>query len=414
MTSEEARTRLGVDEGVDEGVDDVRRAYLQRVRAVKLDVDVDGFVNLRRAFETAASHVQQAPSARETLLAARDAVIASPRSADARWNLLSLLPYAFDAEASAVVLEGARLDPDEFLDELSLHFPALVPPELLDVATARTGSPYGRTILVARVHAEQGRTAAALDALAAALTAAASCPQPLGLRLALGVVFTLQATARDDAATTALGMIAGSANLGPAASAPSEVMLAIARELDRLKDLPLELRQAAARAAQRDDLANLPYAARFATRNLDAGILRELRRRLRSEAPGLSQVLGLDLSEEQLRPAGTPTFRYAIGAGAFIPVVFMLIFLYKRFTTPAIDMTKMLGEVHQEMVQKSLDEACKDPNNDFCKFLLAQAIDGGRNDGADSDVGPDAGVADDAGVDTARPVGTPRRRHRAR
>ena len=422
MTPEEARTRLGLA-GSNLGVDDVPRAYVKRVRAVKLDADVDGFVNLRRAFETAAPHLQRAPSARQALLAARDTVTASPRSADARWNLLSLLPYAFDAEASAVVLEGARLEPDEFLDELLLHFPALVPPELLDVATARTGSPFGRTILVARVHAEQGRTAAALDALAVALPAASDYPRPLTLRLALGVIFALQATARDDAATIALGMITGSAPGAGPDDHHAETILAMARELDLLKGaLPLELRQAAARAAQRDDLANLPYAARFATRNLDAGVLREVRRRLRSDGPVLSRVLALDLSEEQLRPAGTPNFRYAIGVGAFIPLVLLLIFTYKRFTRPAIDVDKMLGEVHQQMVQKTLSEACADPNSDFCKFLVAQAAlaaqDGGQDAGQDAGKanggGPDAGPPDDDSPDARRPASTARHRHHAR
>lgn len=213
MTSEEARARLGLGASV-VGPDEVRNAYLQRVLATKLDADLDGFLGLRRAFEIASPG--RAPDA--SVQAAREALAAAPGSREARWILLSMLSYAFEEEASATVLEGARLDPDGFLDELLLRFPALTPPELVARVAVGSRVPFGRQILLAVVHAEQGRPGAALETLAAALDAAGGCPHGLGLRLALRVVFALQATARDDAAAAALGMIDQSANLGHARS----------------------------------------------------------------------------------------------------------------------------------------------------------------------------------------------------
>ena len=66
--------------------------------------------------------------------------------------------------------------------------------------------------------------------------------------------------------------------------------------------------------------------------------------------------------------------RVAIGLGV---VAGLAALLYQRFTTPAFDVNKLLGQVHEEMVQKSVEQACADPNSDFCKFLIAQALDGG-------------------------------------
>src|SRR5438552_15945670 len=110
MTFEEARARLGLGASV-VAPDEVRSAYLQLVRATNLDADLDGFLGLRRAFEIASPG--RAPGA--AVQAARDALAAAPDSREARWVLLSMLSYAFDGEASATVLEGARLDPDGFL-----------------------------------------------------------------------------------------------------------------------------------------------------------------------------------------------------------------------------------------------------------------------------------------------------------
>src|SRR3954469_11672813 len=104
MTSEEARARLGLGTSV-VGPDEVRNAYLQRVVATNLDADLDGFLGFRRAFEIASPG--RAPGA--SVQAAREALGAAPGSRRARWVLLSMLSYAFDGEASATILEGARL-----------------------------------------------------------------------------------------------------------------------------------------------------------------------------------------------------------------------------------------------------------------------------------------------------------------
>jgi hypothetical protein len=407
MTSEEARARLGLGASVVDP-DEVRSAYLQRVVATTLDADLDGFVGLRRALEIASPGRASGAS----IQAARQALAAAPGSREARWRLLSMLSYAFDGEASATVLEGARLDPDGFLDELLLHFPAIAPPDLVALVAAGSRVSFGRQILLAVVHAEQGRPAAAVEALAAALNAVDGYPRRLVLRLALGVVFALQATVRDDAASAALGMIDQSANSGPVAfESPPEPRLAMAHELASLKDsIPLELRQAAARAAQQDDLANLPYAARFAARNVDPSALRQLRRRLQSDAPVLARVLALDVPEDHLRPKGTPTFRYAIGAGAFVPLLMLIFYAYKRFTTPAVDVDKIMREVNQQLIHQTFDKACADPNSEMCRSLLAQTADGGQEDDGGA-AASDAGLVGDGGLDVRRTAGT-RRRHR--
>src|SRR3954470_23320772 len=139
MTSKEARARLGLGASVVDP-DEVRSAYLQRVLATNLDADLDGFVGLRRADEIALP----ARATGASVQAAREALAAAPRSREARWGLLSMLSYPFDDEASATVLEGARLDPDGFLDELLLHFPAMAPPELVALIDGRGRVPFGR------------------------------------------------------------------------------------------------------------------------------------------------------------------------------------------------------------------------------------------------------------------------------
>jgi hypothetical protein len=38
----------------------------------------------------------------------------------------------------------------------------------------------------------------------------------------------------------------------------------------------------------------------------------------------------------------SPSFRYAVGAGAFVPLVMLALYAYKRFTTPAVDADEIM------------------------------------------------------------------------
>jgi hypothetical protein len=156
MTDGEARTWLGLGDTA-AGPEDVRIAYLELRRRITLDSDPAVFIASRQAFETLRG--TGAAQAQDDLLAARARLAEAPDSADARWTLLSQLGYSDGTEAFGVLRDGAERQPDEFADELLFHFAAKAPAAVLARARARALAP--RMLVIADVHASQGRPAEA-------------------------------------------------------------------------------------------------------------------------------------------------------------------------------------------------------------------------------------------------------------
>src|SRR6185437_14139262 len=65
---------------------------------------------------------------------------------------------------------------------------------------------------------------------------------------------------------------------------------------------------------------NAPYEARFATRLLQPPEVGALNERLKRDAPALAGILGLSLTEEQLRPERMPTVKLS-GGWAALPIL---------------------------------------------------------------------------------------------
>jgi hypothetical protein len=367
MTSQDARVVLALgEEPVDR--DEIRRSYLARVRDVRVSTDPEGFIRLRESYELL-GHPGQAPV--DEVQAARDALAAQPDATEARWRLLSYLSYAASPEAFQILCAGAERQPDAFVDELLFHFSEKVPGRLLE--TALPGAGAGRLLLVADVHAIQGRPEQALEALRAALATSAVLSSNAMMRLAIRSVLSLQSRAQIDAAVEALTMVKESRSTSVAMAGGDDLQTAaalqIAEDLARLGvSLPLDLRQAAALTAKRGDFENAPYAARFATRMMSSRAIRQLSRRLAQDAPTLAKVLRFDLTDEQLRPAGTPAFRLSGGwAGAIVAVFLQLCWVVHKLEQPEPQLTseETIANVHDALLDVMVQE-CKAPWSEPC------------------------------------------------
>jgi hypothetical protein len=109
-------------------------------------------------------------------------------------DVVVVLTVRDNPEAFDVLLEGAARQPDQFVDELLFHFPDKVPAEVIAWATGAAG--IGRLILLADVHAEQGRPDQALETFRTALGMPGDWSARAILRLAVRPVFSLHAHAR--------------------------------------------------------------------------------------------------------------------------------------------------------------------------------------------------------------------------
>ena len=391
----------------------VRSAYVRRARAVRLDVDPGGFVRLREAYELLSRGAVTPP---DEVVAARAALRAQLDSVDARWMLLSYFSYGARPEAPAILREGVELRPDEFLDELMFHFPEKVPPEILQ--GARGGARFGRLLLIADVHAVQGRPADALEVFKTAL-AAADLHSPATLKLAAGPVFSLHEHAQIDAAQEALALLkqrAGQAVVDVGnVDWETATRFHIADELGRLgSSLPLDLRQVAARAAKRGDFANAPHNARSAIGTAKPRDVRRLSERLKLEAPALTKILGLDLKVDRLPPPGTPNFRIPVRWGVSVAGVALLVaFKIHRVQERSREIDQILGESGKVLINKTVGDArrqvekdCVDPNSERCQHWRMFFSNG--SDSADGGTAARVMERDGgSGLTNVGPVGAP-------
>jgi hypothetical protein len=150
-------------------------------------------------------------------------------------------------------------------------------------------------------------------------------------------------------------------------------------ELGRLDEtFPLDLRQVAARAAKRGDFQNAPYEARFAARLLKPVEVGELNQRLKREAPTLAGILGLSLTDEQLRPNAMPNFmiRYGWSPLLILVAIFGSFIVHgwkeTRNDHSAFDET-MTGVVNDSAdgKKKQVERDCADPGTDKCRRWIA-------------------------------------------
>jgi hypothetical protein len=340
---------------------------LRCVANVRLDNDVGRFTGLRDGYELL-SHGAAAPTSE--VEAARAELANEPDSIEARWRLLSCLPYAAGPEASSVLRDGVRRQPDEFVDELLFHFPEKAPIEILQMARANAGP--GRLFVISDAYATQGRPVEALEALRAALAETNVTSDPI-LRMAFRPVFSLQAHAQVDSAAQALALLKSRmdprAPDGQADGSPTAIGLRSADELDKVGSwFPLDLRQVAARAVKSGDFENAPYEARFATRLMKPREVRKLNERLAQDAPTLSKILGLALTEEQLRPTGTPSFRIPFGWGSVIVTVFLQLtwFVHIMEGGPPSDTADPDWAPFLESLRDTVKQDCADAWSDAC------------------------------------------------
>ena len=426
MTPSEAGILLELPEGP-VPPEAVRGAYLRRARAVRLDVDPDGFVMLRGAYELLSRGTGAPP---DEVAAMRAALGAQPDSADERWRLLSYFPYGTRPEAFLILCEGAERQPEEFLDELLFYFPERVPAGIL--VGARDGAGFGRLLLIADVHAVQGRPADALGIFRTAL-AAADLHSPTTLKLAARPVFSLHEHAQIDAAREALALLkqrAGQPALDEARNLDwaTATSFKIADELDQLGlSLPLDLRQVAARAAKRGDFDNTPYEAHFATELLKPREVRKLSARLKFEAPTLAKILGLDRKVDQLNPSGTQDFRIPVRWGLLIAVpVLVAAFKIHKIQRDRREIDQILSSAGKDFVQKTLgdmrkqiEDDCADPNSERCVHWRKFFSDGRQNADGGTVVDPydpDGGLMweEDTGTNGTPPRSRTTRRHPVR
>jgi hypothetical protein len=402
--------------------DAVRAAYVRRAQIARLGVDPDGFMRLRVAFECL-SRAAGAPS--DEVTASRAWLATEPDSQDARWTLLSYFQYGSRPEALPILCEGAERRPDEFLDELLFHFPEKVQAGVL--RGARDGAGYGRLLLIADVHAVQGRPADALEIFRAALVVA-DLRSPAALKLATRPIFSLHEHAQIGPASEALSLLKD--RVGQAALEAQKnidwataTTFRIADELDRLgPSIPLDFRQVAARAVRRGDFENAPYDARFAMSLLKPREGRKLSERLKREAPTLAKTLGLDLRLEQMRPTGTPNFRIPIRLGLPIAVVGLALALrIHGIQKRRREFDEILRSAGHDFVEKSLGDIrtqierdCEVPDSTKCQYWRTFFSNGNQN--VDGGTVPDAHEQEgQLGLDDIGTIGTrstsPKTRH---
>jgi hypothetical protein len=366
MVRAEALALLAVPDGTEAG--EIRSAYLRRAVGVRLEEDPATFAGLREAYEIL-THGAGAPPVE--LASARTALSNRPDDVEARWRLLAALPYGAGPEASAVLREGAERQPEAFLDELLLRFPDRVSAEV--ARRARDGAGVCRLLLLADAHATEGRPAEALEALRAALARANAIASPAVLKLALRPIFSLQIHVQIRPAQEALALVqarmTSSALDGSGSDLQAATMFRVAVELAaRDETFPLDLREVAARAAKQGDFQNAPYEAKYATRLLKADDVRRLKLLLKRDAPALAQILSLDLSEDQLRPQGTPRLRIPVPWGVLIVITLLYAswFIHKMRERPAINIEKDGREIIESMARQMYQRDCADPNSEAC------------------------------------------------
>ena len=335
-------------------------------------------MRLRDAFELL-THGAGAPV--EEIAAARDSLAAQPDAEDARWRLLSYLPYAAGPEASSVLRAGAERQPDAFLDELMFHFPDRVPPEL--ARRARNGAGPARLLLIADVEATEGRPAQALEALGAALADLPAISSKALFRLAARPIFSLQAHAQIKPAAEGLALLQTKVGANTPDAGTGDLatvtMFKVALELGRLDEtFPLDLRQVAARAAKLGDFQNAPYEARFAARLMKPLEVGELNNRLKRDAPTLARILGLSLTEEQLRPKAVPSVLIRNGWSPLL--IFAAIFgsAAIRDCKRTQDRHRSSFEIANGVVNDTVDDKkkqverdCADPGSHECRRWVA-------------------------------------------
>jgi hypothetical protein len=424
----------------------VRLAYLRLVRTTRLEADPERFWRLREAFELlergptgaedegggeAGGGGEGGAAARawpvvepsdafgpyrdqlwrlprlEQLELARQAVRALPGSVEARWTLLSFLKYGVGPEAFDVLSEGVASVPEEFLDELLLHFSPRVAPHVLSRAERGAGS--ARLMLVAGGHADQGRPAEADRVLRTALEMPADWSVPARFWLAWRPVFSLLARGQNEAAAGMLDLLRRGVGADALATVrrdhPTAMILDVADELARLgREVPLELRQAAADAAKHVNFEHAATEARFAIRVLPRREVRRWQRRLAREAPVLAKVLGLDLTDEQLRPRGSPRLLIPVPwLTLALAVIVAGAFFVRRMTDNGVDrfLEKTSREVTDQLIKQAVTEemgkgsrGCPDPSDPAC--LPSRSPDGASGHDTRSQTSgpaPDAGIA---------------------
>jgi hypothetical protein len=227
---------------------------------------------------------------------------------------------------------------------------------------------------------------------------------PSLVRLAARPVFSLQARAQVGPAREALTLV--KQRLGDAAATGSRVdlltttMLTIADDLGRLDDvLPLDLRQAAARAARRGDFTNLPYDARYAIRLMKPREIKKLNDLLGRQTPTLAGLLSLG---GHLASSTTTDFRIRITWGPIALVLALFIArqgcgAYRR-NRERRELDQMLGSINDSLlkgIERDIDKACADPESPQCQKYRAVLENGGPRNHASTDESiesPDAGL----------------------
>jgi hypothetical protein len=198
------------------------------------------------------------------------------------------------------------------------------------------------------------------------------------LRVALRPIFSLHARNHLDAAREAWTLVKDRAEgaMREAGQRDAEVatMLAVAEDLARVAPtFPLDLRQVAALAGRQGEFRNAAYEARFVVGRLDPRELRIWRRRLPRETPALAKIFGLDLSEDQLRPTGTPNLRQEVGWPAVLVMTILVlawrIHLVERNRLPFFDASaksRQLIHGFPPFREKTELEVCGDPSSQTC------------------------------------------------
>jgi hypothetical protein len=211
--------------------------------------------------------------------------------------LASLKGPGVDDEAFRVLSEGAARHPDDFLDDLLWFFAPRVPDATLEAAVAGARPP--RLLLLANAHAERTQPEEAVTRVRDAFERLGrEAVPPMLLHLALRVVFSLHLRGLVASADAILGYLKERGGLDALDATRTDhktaILFAIADELARLGgDLPLQLRQVAARAGKTGELDMVTTEAGMAAQALGESGRAYWRARLRREAPTLSDMFKL-------------------------------------------------------------------------------------------------------------------------
>lgn len=330
MTFDEALAELGI--AADAGPDHARRAYLRLLKTRKPEVDPQGFMRLREAYDLVKGELAM----REVFL--RVFAEARPLEVDAT--------EPGREEPDPPPAEPAVEDHDAGRGELAPEPPTPAEPAVGAVAAADRGAPAEEPPSVEAVQAlldaglhmpaahELGRL---LDA--AALDARIGAPS---IHLTLRILLALHAEGDLDAARTLHQRVRSwlhrSGQEARVLRGEAAAVWAVACELDTLPaDLPKEMREIMARAASDGELgqAVVPLAFMQMERPAQA---REVARALRTHAPVLAGAFAGAL-EGGLKPASEPApQRTSRWSGWVIAVIIMavlrLVMVVGKSSTP--------------------------------------------------------------------------------